>query len=151
MEPLIEAWRKNNRLNLFLLGHLSEEQLALELPKSKSIRGHLAHIVNVRRMKLKMCARDLLDSDGKIDRHHATAEELREGLVSSGVAVERLLARAENPSGKVKNAPGTVSDFLASLLAHEGNHRGQVEATLRLAGQELSPAVQLALWDWAKA
>ena len=150
MEPLLEAWRKNNAANLLLLEHVSDAQLDLDLPKSKSIRGHFAHVVNVRRMKLKMSGRDLLDTEEKSDRHRATREALRADMNSTSEAIERLFARIEAPSSKLKATSVNAATSMAGLLVHEGSHRGQIEATLRIAGQELPAEVQLVLWDWSK-
>jgi uncharacterized damage-inducible protein DinB len=150
MGQLEEAWRKNNLLNRALLDIAGEERLALAFPKSKSIRAHFAHIVNVRRMKLKMSARDLLDNSEKADRRRSTAEELRADLASSGEAIAKLIERAGSPAEKIRGSGLDATNFVVALVAHEANHRAQVEATLRVLSTEISDEQQLRISDWAK-
>jgi hypothetical protein len=101
-------------------------------------------------MKLKMSGRDLLDTEDKTDRRKATKAELQQDLVTSAEAISKLIERAGTVDGKLKNNRGTVTTFFGSLLVHEGNHRGQIEAALRFHGFELSDEAQLAMWEWHK-
>ncbi len=150
IEPLLDAWRTNNRVNLFLLDAVSDEDLDVPLEKGKPVRAQFAHLVNVRRMWLKMSARDLLDTEDKIDRRKATREELREALNATCEAIAGLLARSATPGDKVKGRPSTAATFFAVMIAHEGEHRGQIQLALRQAGRELCDEVQLGLWEWQK-
>lgn len=148
IEPLVEAWDLNNRVNLFLLGQLSEEQLEIPLEKGKGLRAQFAHLVNVRRMWLKMYGRDLLDTEEKCDRFRATKEELAKNLTTTAAAIGKVIGRAASTEGRVKGLRLNAAGMLALMVAHEGYHRGQIELALRQAGQELPVETQIELWEW---
>jgi len=148
--PLVEAWRMNNRVSLFLLESISEEDLDTPLEKGKSARAQFAHLVNVRRMWLKMYARDLLDAPEKSDRRKASKKELVRGLESTCEAIAAMIERAGSLDTKLKGARTHIAAQVASFFAHEGFHRGQVELLFRQAGRELPREVQLGVWEWWK-
>ena len=150
IEPLIDAWRLNNRVDLYLLDALTDEQLDIKIDKGKDMRGQFAHLVNVRRMWLKMYARDLLDTDEKSDRRKASRDDLVRDLIATSECLARLLERAGSADGKIKGRKGSVAQFFAGMMAHEGYHRGQIELGMRQAGQELPFEVQLGVWEWDK-
>jgi len=146
--PLVETWQISNRVTLFLLDQVSDEQLEIPLEKGKGLRAQFAHLVNVRRMWLKMYGRALLDSEEKSDRFKATQAELRRDLESTGEAIARMIGSCEAPDSKIKGCRLHVTATLGSFLAHEGYHRGQIELALRMAGQELPDQTQIELWEW---
>jgi uncharacterized damage-inducible protein DinB len=146
--PLVEAWDLNHRATLFLLDQITEEQLEIPLEKGKGLRAQFAHLVNVRRMWLKMYGRDHLDTEEKSDRFRATKDELTRDLIATGAAIGKVIARAESPDKRVKGHRLHAAGMMASMVAHEGYHRGQVELALRQAGLELPDETQIKLWEW---
>jgi len=147
-EQLIETWRINNRITLYLLEALTEEQLKVPLAKGKSVESQLSHIHNVRLMWLKVAAPDLWEGLEKLESSGLTKASLAAALESSGEAVAELVGRSCDAGGKVKNFKPNVTAFVAYLAAHDGNHRGQVEVALRQAGTPLSDKIGYGIWEW---
>ncbi|MEZ0326462.1 MAG: DinB family protein [Fimbriimonas sp.] len=147
MEELLETWRINNRINLYLLEALEEDSLTVPLTKGKTVGGQLAHVHNVRLMWLKAAAPDLNEPMVKLEPT-ATKAELAAGLESSSKAIEELLRRAGSPGGKVKGFKPHAAGFLGYMIAHEGFHRGHLELALRQAGKPLPDKIAYGSWEW---
>jgi uncharacterized damage-inducible protein DinB len=144
MEPLIEAWNINNRLNRYLLEALSPEQLEAKVEKSKTPEGHFAHIHNVRLLWIKSAAPDLLTGTQKAEE----GANLAALLTDSGERMAEIFARAGSPERRVKGFKPHAAGFLGYLVAHEAFHRAQVELVLRQAGMPISDKVAFGLWEW---
>lgn len=144
MEPLIEAWHINDRLNRYLLEALSPEQRTAKVEKSKTPDAHFAHIHNVRLMWLKSAAPDLLEGTQKAE----DGSDLAALLTDSGQRMAEVFARAGSPEGKVKGFKPHAAGFLGYLVAHESFHRAQVELVLRQAGMPISDKVAFGMWEW---
>ncbi|HWD40234.1 MAG TPA: DinB family protein [Fimbriimonas sp.] len=147
VEQSLETWRINDRLNHYLLKALADEALGTPLTKGKSVGGQFQHIHNVRLMWLKPAAPDLLEGLSKLEGDVPGAL-LGDALTHSGQAIEKLLQRAFENDGKVKNFKPHAVAFLGYLIAHEADHRGQIEVALRQAGTPLPDKVGYGLWEW---
>jgi uncharacterized damage-inducible protein DinB len=145
-EQLLDTWRINGRITLFLLEALTPEQLVAPLGKGKAVAAQFAHIHNVRLMWLKASAPDLHEPQSKLEPT-ATKDELAAGLAASAEAIEELTRRGLE-EGRVKNFKPHPSAFVGYMVAHEANHRAQVEVALRQAGTPLSDKVCYAMWEW---
>ena len=147
---LADTWRVNNRVNLMLLGHLSDQQLALAAnPRARSIADQFAHLHNVRIMWLEVQAPEVARTLGKIEKGAAGKDTLRQALEASGEAMAALFDRVE-AGGKLKSAKRGVNVFFGYALAHEGHHRGQILLHLKNGGHRLDPMFGFSLWDWQK-
>jgi uncharacterized damage-inducible protein DinB len=145
MNPeLVETWHIHQRIMLYFLDALSDEQLSARAAKGKSVRGQLAHVHNVRLMWLKSAAPRLLEPLGKLD-DETPRDALRSALLESGKAIESLV---EQSAGRVKGFKPHTSAFVAYLVAHESSHRGQAELILRLEGMPLDDSVGYGIWQW---
>jgi uncharacterized damage-inducible protein DinB len=147
VEPLLDAWRINNRINLYLLEALTPEALATPLTKGKAVGDQFAHIHNVRLMWLKASAPELHEPLSKIE-NGADHAQLQTGLQASGDAIEELLRRADSPDGRVKNFKPHAAGFLSYMVAHESFHRAQAEVALRQAGTPLPDKIAYGTWEW---
>ena len=147
-EALVEAWRINARINLYLLDALTSEQFGVQIPKGKAVAGHFSHIHSVRVMWLKAAAPDLLDGIAKQDGKACSANEAREALEQSAEAIATLIARAETPEGRVKGFKPHCAAFVGYLVAHESYHRAQLELGLRQAGLPLTDKIAYGMWEW---
>lgn len=149
-DMLAETWAIHNRIHLYMLDGIAEEALGAALnPKSRTVWALFAHIHNVRLMWLKVSAPELLEGLEKLEMKPVLARDaLLAALTASGAAVERLLNRAAENGGKVKNFKPHAAAFLGYLISHESHHRGQAEWALRAAGQPLDDKISYGLWEW---
>ena len=151
MDPkadLIQTWTINDRLNRYLLDAVPVEFLSSKLEKGKTIEGQFAHIHNVRLMWLKASAPDLHESQVKLEGAQLDPTKIAEALIQSGNAIEDLIGQSWEDGGRVKNFKPHVTAFVAYLIAHEANHRSQVEIAMRQAGHPLTDKIAYGLWEW---
>lgn len=146
MEPLIETWEINARLNLFLIDGISDEGLGVKGENSKRVGDHFAHIHAVRLMWLKSAAPELLSGLEKLEPG-ASREELRVALEGSAARVTELLQQSAT-SGRIKGFKPHPTGFVGYLISHESFHRAQVELVLRQAKMAISDKVAYGLWEW---
>ena len=144
-----ETWRIHNRINLFLLKALRDEQLQLgPEAKGRSIGQLFAHIHDVRLMWLKASAPDLVDPLEKLGPEPKSLSQISSALEASGERIASLLARASAAGGRIKGFKPHATAFLAYLIAHEAHHRGQAALILRQNGQPLDKKTSYGLWEW---
>jgi uncharacterized damage-inducible protein DinB len=147
-DQLIETWQINNRVDLYLLDSIPEEQLVDVLTsKGRDVGKQFAHIHNVRLMWLKASAPDLLDSQTKLE-DNVTKDILLTRLTESGLAIEVLLSRAVESGGKVKGFKPHVTAFLGYLLAHDAHHRSQIIIALKQSGHKVDQKIGYGIWEW---
>ena len=144
-----ETWRIHNRIHLFLLKTLNDDQLRLgPHGKGRSIGHLLAHINDVRLMWLKAAAPDLLDPLEKLGPEPKSISQIVAALEISGERIASLLARAIDNGGRVKGFKPHATAFLAYLISHESHHRGQIALILRENGQPLDKKTSYGMWEW---
>lgn len=146
---VLDTWRISSRINLYLLGAISEEALNDVPPtKGRSVGKIFAHVHNVRLMWLASAAEDLMEGLTKFEPDAAVdLETLRSALEASADAVEVLLARGLE-TGKIKGFKPHPLAFLGYLTAHEAHHRGQIMLALKANGHMVHRKVQFGLWEW---
>src|SRR5476651_1645319 len=146
-EQLVETWNINDRLNRYLLDEVGDGRLALSIAKGKSVDVQFAHIHNVRLMWLKVAAPASLDQLTKLEKGCISMAELRTQLAASGKAISELVEASAKSDGRIKGFKPHVTAFVGYMIAHEANHRGQIEVALRQAGEPLSDKVGYGLWE----
>jgi uncharacterized damage-inducible protein DinB len=143
IEDVIDAWRANCAGNYELLSICEDGDFELKPGKGKTIRSNFVHIVGVRRM----WAGDGMPNEAakipKLDWKTASREEI---LGAMDVSDEVMFTVFRNRAEKGKS----VLRYFAYCVAHEANHRAQIEIALRLNGREPSDDVLYGLWDWWK-
>ena len=147
MEPLLDSWDINARLNLFVLEAIPCEQLAIKLEKGKTVLGNFTHIHNVRLMWLKSASPELEEGLTKLENQVDQAT-LASELILSTAAIQTMLEQARTPDGRIKGFRPHVTGFVSYLIAHESFHRTCVEIALRQSGHPLSDKVAYGLWEW---
>ena len=149
-EQLIDTWRINDRVNLYLLDAISEDHLEDRLlSKGRSVAEQFAHIHNVRLMWLKAAMPDALAGLCKIEKGvEITKGVLSQSLAASAEAISGLLGSACENGGKVKGFKPHVTAFLGYLLAHDAHHRSQIIIALKQSGHKIDQKVGFGVWEW---
>jgi uncharacterized damage-inducible protein DinB len=147
LDDLLDAWRASNVVNEELLALCSDEDLELKPGKGKTIRSNYVHIVGVRRM---WCEDKLLKEAAmvpKLDWKTAVREEISACLAQTNDLMLKLFTTMEESA---KPGRWSTLKFFAYCIAHEANHRAQVEIALRINGREPEDMKLYGLWEWAK-
>ncbi|HZY39139.1 MAG TPA: DinB family protein [Mucilaginibacter sp.] len=148
MDPLVETWQINNRINLYLLDAITEEALAAQsASKGRTVGQQFGHLHSVRMMWLKVATPALLEGLPKVEKDNITKAVLNEALKRSENAISQLLEMAI-PTGKIKGFKPHATAFLGYLISHESHHRGQIMLALKQSGHMVDQKVQYGLWEW---
>lgn len=148
MNALAETWQIHNRINIYLLESIEEENLKdVSASKGRNVGEQFAHIHNVRLMWLTVADAALLGGLTKIGKENITKELLKNELNLSGTAVATLF---EKPpiDGKIKGFKPHATAFLGYLISHESHHRGQVMLSLKQSGHPVDKKTQFGIWEW---
>lgn len=150
-DDVLEAWRTNNRITLYLLAAISEEGLrsTLSTRGGRDVARQMAHLHNVRIYHLEGRAKELAAGLEKLPGEESPSREtLAAALEASGEAVGRFLADvAEGKPGRRGFRKG-LATTLAYFVAHESHHRGSIVLTLKQSGHPVPKEVRDGLWDW---
>ena len=150
-EQMLEAWRTNNRINLFLLDRIGEAGLRCTLSRhgGRDVARQFAHMHDVRVWQLRNRAKGLADGlEPFASKESPDRERLKAALSSSCEAVGRFLADViSGEPGRRGFKKGWLS-HLSYFVAHESHHRGSILLTLKQSGHRLDPDAAYAIWDW---
>lgn len=160
-DSILEAWKTNDRVTVFLVEHLAAELWAAKVPGAprRTIRMLAAHLHNVRCRWIKTLGEEHgLRVPAMVDRHKVTSEELMRALHQSSVGILGLLTLGLDQGGTIpdsssyvwRNVPLDVGHVLGYFVAHESHHRGQIVMLARQLGQRLPNPVTDGLWQWSK-
>ncbi len=157
-EMLIDTWRTNNRVTVYLIENLPPELWAMNIPGSsrRTIRSLAAHIHNARCMWIKMIAANHgVAVPPTVDTRTVKPSSLSRALERSSkgiIDVIRLGAARGGtiPAATWQNFPTDLVHFLNYFVAHEAHHRGQLCMLARQLGHRLPTEVTAGLWQWKK-
>ncbi|MFN2531447.1 MAG: DinB family protein [Pyrinomonadaceae bacterium] len=158
---LLDAWRTNNRVTVFLVEHLSPELWEARVPGAprRTVRMIAGHIHNSRCMWIKTLGKEHgIKVPRAVNRHKAGPNELVPALGHSSLGILRLLSLGLQQGGTVplsssytwRNLPLDVAHVLTYFVAHEGHHRGQIVMLARQLGYRLPGEITGGLWQWSK-
>lgn len=149
MNPLIETWEINEKINELLLQAVKENQLTdRSAMKGRSVGEQFAHIHNVRLMWLKVASPSLFENQKKFEKEEPiTKAALVYCLKESTTAMSSLLQQGFS-TGKIKGFKPHPEAFLGYLIAHEAHHRGQIILILKESGHLPDKKVLYGLWEW---
>ncbi len=94
-EDFLEAWRTNNRINLFLIDHISDAGMRCTLSKrgGRDVARQFGHLHDNRVWQLEKRARDLAAGLEVFEsKTRPTKKQLRAALTASGTAIEAFFS-----------------------------------------------------------
>lgn len=153
LDQIITAWRTNNRVNLFLIEHVSDEGMRCTLSTrgGRNVVRQFAHLHNVRVWHLENRARELAKDLHVFATHdEPNRETLAKHLNVSADKVERFLIDCAEGVPKRRCFKKGVVANLGYFISHESHHRGNILLTLKQCGHGLDKKTQYAIWNWDK-
>jgi uncharacterized damage-inducible protein DinB len=149
-DQLVEAWRVNNRINLFLLDRVDQDGLACTLSKrgGRTVARQFAHMHNNRISVVGHWMPELVKGTRMFDsKEEPGGEELGAALSESGELVARYIEAASSDSS-VKTLKRGLVVAVSYLISHDSHHRGSILLTLKQSGQKVDQDTQYGIWDW---
>lgn len=158
VQALIDAWRTNNRVTVYLIENLPLELWSMNIPGSsrRTIRSLAAHIHNARCMWIKMIAASHgVAVPRAVDPRTVKPKDLARALERSSKGIIDVMRLGAERGGKIpsatwQNFPTDLLHFLSYFVAHEAHHRGQLCVLARQLGHRLPTEVTAGLWQWKK-
>ena len=158
---LLNAWKTNNRVTIFLVESLPKELWDARVPETprKTIRMMAAHLHNARCAWTRTLGREYgIAAPPSVDRYKVTSKQLTSALGRSGAGILSLLEFGCDRGGTIpasktyvwRNLPLDVGHVLSYFVAHEAHHRGQIVMLARQLGYPLPKGVSDGLWQWSK-
>lgn len=150
-DQLLEAWRTNNRISLYLIDKITPAGMKSTLSKrgGRDVARQFAHLHNVRVWHLENRARDL--SKGLVTfetKVSPTKAQLKKAFKTSGTAMESFLSAVLDGEPKRRGFKKGIFTTLAYLVAHESHHRGNILLTLKECGHGVTKDVAYTIWGW---
>ena len=153
-EALLQAWRTNSRINLFLIDRISAAGMRCSLSTrgGRDVAGQFAHLHNVRIWQLEDRAKDLAEGLTTFPtKVTPTKAALKKALTASERAVATFLTEVLAGVPKRRGFRRGIFTTLSYFIAHESHHRGSILLTLKQSGHGLDNATQYAIWGlWDK-
>ena len=160
-DMLLDAWRTNNRVTVFLFENLTHELWKAAVPGAprRTVQMIAGHIHNARCMWIKTLGKEHgIAMPRAVNRHKVEPQELVTALGRSSLGIISLLTLGFDRGGKIpvsslytwRNLPLDVGHVLTYFVAHEGHHRGQIVMLARQLGHRLPVEVTGGLWHFAK-
>ena len=151
LDQIIESWKTNNRINLLLIDHISDEGMACTLSTrgGRNVARQFAHLHNNRVWHMQKRARHLAGGMHTFETHDEPERAvLREHLEhSTDILVDyfRLVLAGDPRVRCFKKGPVA---YLSYFVAHESHHRGNILLTLKQSGHAVDKDIRYAIWDW---
>jgi uncharacterized damage-inducible protein DinB len=160
-DTLLDAWRTNNRVTIFLVEHLPRDLWEAKVPGAprRTVRMIAGHIHNARCMWIKTLGMEHgITAPPVVNRHRIGSKELIPALDRSSRGIISLLTLGCDRGGVIpasssytwRNLPLDVGHVLTYFVAHEGHHRGQIVMLARQLGYRLPVEITGGLWQWSK-
>jgi uncharacterized damage-inducible protein DinB len=141
-DTILNTWRTNNRVTVFLVEHLPPALWSSAVPGAprRTIRMIAGHLHNARCMWIKTLGQELgVTVPRSVDRRRVGHKELVPALERSSRGILRLLTLGCEQGGKIptastytwRNLPLDVGHVLGYFVAHESHHRGQIVVVAR--------------------
>lgn len=151
LDGILEAWRTNQRINLMLIGKISDEGMRCTLSKrgGRDVGRQFAHLHNARIWQLEARAKELAEGARTFEtKEEPSKKELVDALEDSSKRVEELFRRVCEGKPGARAMKRGVVQYLAYFVAHESHHRGNILLTLKQCGHPVEQDTRFAIWDW---
>ena len=151
LDDLLEAWRTNHRITLYLIDQIADDGMSCTLSKhgGRDVAGQFAHMHNVRVWHLQRRAKDLAERLTTFETKTSPGkDELKGALAASSLAVEAFLEGVLSGVPKRKGFKKGIFTTFGYLVAHESHHRGSILLTLKTSGHTLDKKAAYAIWGW---
>jgi uncharacterized damage-inducible protein DinB len=150
-EQILESWHTNNRINLLLIDHITDDGMACSLSRrgGRTITRQFAHLHNNRAWHMQKRARHLagglhvFETSDEPDR-----TVLRENLEHSRDVLTDYFQLVLTGDSRVRCFKKGPVAYLSYFIAHESHHRGNILLTLKQCGHPVEKGVRYAIWDW---
>lgn len=160
-DTILNAWKTNNSVTIFLIEHLPDELWEATVPGAprRTVRMIAGHIHNARCMWINALGKDNgIAVPPRVDRYKIKRKQVVAALGRSSAGILNLLKLGCDRGGNVpatpsyvwRNLPLDVGHVLGYFIAHEGHHRGQIVMLARQLGQRLPSEVTGGLWQWSQ-
>ena len=153
VEELVEAWRTNHRITLFLLEGISDAGLRCTLSRrgGRDVSRQLAHVHNIRLARVDPVDRGAAEALHRFaTRDEPSRDELRRHLEESATAVESVLRSIAAGTARSAGFRKGLPTLLGYLIAHESHHRGSILLTLKQCGHPADARARWGIWEWDK-
>lgn len=158
---ILDAWKTNNRVTVFLVENLPAELWEARVPGAprRTVRMIAGHLHNARCMWIKTLGKEHgIAVPRNVDRCKVKPAALVTALERSSKGISSLLRFGIDQGGSIpatsayawRNLPLDVGHVLGYFIAHEGHHRGQIVMLARQLGHRLPAEVTGGLWHWTK-
>jgi uncharacterized damage-inducible protein DinB len=158
-DVLLNAWRTNNRVTVYLVEHLTPELWGAAVPGAprRTVQMIAGHVHNARCTWIKTLGKEHgITVPEAVERHKVQRKELIRALGRSSRGIVDLLMLGCERGGTIppsqsyvwRNLPLDVGHVLTYFVAHEGHHRGQIVMLARQLGHRLPGEITGGLWQW---
>jgi len=160
-DSILDAWKTNNRVTIFLIENLPVEVLEAAVPgiPRRTVRMIAGHIHNARCGWIKTLGKPHgIAVPQNVNRHKVQPKELISALERSGKCMSDLLEFGCDHGGTIpptpayvwRNLPLDVGHVLGYFVSHEGHHRGQIIMIARQLGCRLPSEIVDGVWQWTR-
>lgn len=150
---IIETWRINNRVNLFMIENIPEDALAATLSKrgGRDIARQFAHMHMVRVKRLTAFAKKSATELIQFDKNESPSKKsLLLAFEQSGTAMEGYMTHCVDQGGVVSNFKRGLVPMLGYYISHEAHHRGNILLTMKQNGIKVPDTLRWGIWEWNK-
>ena len=158
---LLDAWRTNNRVTVFLFENLPSALWKEAVPGAprRTVRMIAGHIHNARCTWIQTLGKEHgIAVPRAVNRHKVEPQDLVTALGRSSRGIISLLTLGFDRGGTIppsssytwRNLPLDVGHVLTYFVAHEGHHRGQIVMLARQLGYRLPVEVTGGLWHFSR-
>jgi len=160
-DTILNAWKTNNRVTVFLIEQLPAELWQATLPGAprRTVRMLAGHIHNTRCMWINTLGKEHgIAAPRRVNRYRLKRKDLIPALDRSSTGILNLLRFGCDQGGSIpatasyvwRNLPLDGGHVLGYFIAHEGHHRGQIVMLARQLGCRLPADVTAGLWQWSR-